>query len=345
MVDKQLAWQTARVLACTEVADGIRRIDLAPDHPVPAKPGTHVDVGVHLPDGRTDTRSYSVVGASKTGDRIAISIYRTPTSRGGSEFMHGVQPGDELKVTAPVQDFPLRIGAPAYVLVAGGVGITAIRGMASVLKRLGASYELHYVGTSVARMAYREELRAVHGDRLVEHITEEHGRMSVAELIVGLPAAAELYMCGPIRLMEEIRRTWERSDRDITALRYETFGNSGWFEAEPFEVVVPQYNVTVEVQPTESMLEALERAGVDMMFDCRRGECGLCEVRIVELDGQVDHRDVFYSERQKAPNSKMCGCVSRVIAGTGSRSADTGTAHAAADRHTGRCARVVVEVS
>lgn len=70
------------------------------------------------------------------------------------------------------------------------------------------------------------------------------------------------------------------------------------------------------------MLEALERAGVDMMYDCRRGECGLCEVEILELDGRVDHRDVFYSERQKAPNKKMCCCVSRVTsgaAGTGAR--------------------------
>ena len=47
------------------------------------------------------------------------------------------------------------------------------------------------------------------------------------------------------------------------------------------------------------MLEALEDAGVDMMFDCRKGECGLCEVRILELDGAIDHRDVFYSERQQ----------------------------------------------
>ena len=122
-------------------------------------------------------------------------------------------------------------------------------------------------------------------------------------------------MCGPIRLMESIKRSWERGDRDPTALRFETFGNSGWFDAEPFEVEVPRLGVTVEVRPGESMLEALERGGAEMMYDCRRGECGLCEVEILALDGRVDHRDVFYSERQKAPNAKMCCCVSRVVAG------------------------------
>ncbi|MFI5062266.1 MAG: 2Fe-2S iron-sulfur cluster-binding protein, partial [Actinomycetales bacterium] len=53
------------------------------------------------------------------------------------------------------------------------------------------------------------------------------------------------------------------------------------------------------------------------MFDCRKGECGLCEVRVLGLQGDIDHRDVFYSERQKDARSKLCCCVSRVVA-TGS---------------------------
>jgi vanillate O-demethylase ferredoxin subunit len=226
--------------------------------------------------------------------------------------MHARAVGDALRITQPLQDFPLRIGAPSYVLIAGGVGITAIRGMASLLKRIGAEYTVHYVGSSRSRMAYLAELESTHGERLIPHVTSEHGRMHVGDILAATPADAELYMCGPIRLMESIKRAWDASDRDPTSLRFETFGNSGWFAPEAFEVEVPRLGVTVEVQPGESMLEALERGGVDMMYDCRRGECGLCEVYIGEVDGHVDHRDVFYSERQKAPNAKMCCCVSRV---------------------------------
>ncbi|PKQ26344.1 MAG: oxidoreductase [Actinobacteria bacterium HGW-Actinobacteria-4] len=315
MADKHVQWQDATVLEREDVADGIVRIVLEPAQPVAPQPGAHIDVLVNLSAGRDDTRSYSIAGASRDGRRLAISVSRRPDSRGGSEYMHARQPGDRLRITQPLQDFPLRIGAPSYVLVAGGVGITAIRGMASTLKRLGAEYTLHYVGNSRSRMAYLENLEATHGDCLASHITTEDGRMDVDELLATVPRDAELYMCGPIRLMEAIRRIWERDGRDITALRYETFGNSGWFDAEPFRVEVPRLGVTVQVKPGESMLEALESAGVDMMSDCRRGECGLCEVDILHLDGRVDHRDVFYSERQKAPNSKMCCCVSRVVAG------------------------------
>jgi vanillate O-demethylase ferredoxin subunit len=60
------------------------------------------------------------------------------------------------------------------------------------------------------------------------------------------------------------------------------------------------------------MLDALEAAGVAMISDCRRGECGLCALHILEVDGIVDHRDVFFSDEEKAANKKLCTCVSRV---------------------------------
>ena len=49
-----------------------------------------------------------------------------------------------------------------------------------------------------------------------------------------------------------------------------------------------------------------------MIFDCRRGECGLCALTILAVDGVVDHRDVFFSDAEKAQNLKLCTCVSRV---------------------------------
>jgi vanillate O-demethylase ferredoxin subunit len=51
------------------------------------------------------------------------------------------------------------------------------------------------------------------------------------------------------------------------------------------------------------------------MFDCRRGECGLCAVDVIETTGEIDHRDVFFSDHQKKENRKICACVSRVVGG------------------------------
>ena len=112
-------------------------------------------------------------------------------------------------------------------------------------------------------MAYLDELVLLHGDRLVVHVDDEGSSLQVSDLIEATSADTELYMCGPIRLMDAVRRSWAAAGRDVPSLRYETFGNSGWFDPEEFTVVIPRLNVEVAVPPGQSMLEALEAAGVD----------------------------------------------------------------------------------
>lgn len=306
-------WQRGTVHSAEEIAAGIRRIVLRPEKPHAVRPGEHIDVRV-LIGGSASIRSYSVVDASPDGSELAISVFLSPTTRGGSAFMHQLMPGDVLEMTQPLQNFPLRVGAPSYVLLAGGIGITAILGMAALLRRLGATYRLVYAARSRKAMAYAGELAALHGEQLEIHLDDEGTSLDARALVESVPESAELYMCGPIRLMDAVRRSWIERGLALPNLRYETFGNSGWFEAEPFTVRVPRLGVQATVHSDESMLEALERTGLDMMFDCRKGECGLCQVRILDLDGRVDHRDVFYSDRQKEPNTKMCCCVSRAVA-------------------------------
>jgi ferredoxin len=99
-------------------------------------------------------------------------------------------------------------------------------------------------------------------------------------------------------------------------VRFETFGNSGRFASETFWVHIPQLGRTVQVTPNEAMLLALETAGIPMISDCRRGECGLCAVAILETTSIIDHRDVFFSEAEQQANDKLCTCVSRVVGGS-----------------------------
>jgi ferredoxin-NADP reductase len=308
------AWQDAVVVATTDVAERIRRIIVRPERPQTVRPGEHVDVRVII-DGAEHQRSYSVVDATEDGSELSLSVFHTPNSRGGSTFMHTLATGDRLRITTPQQNFPLRIGAQRYVLLAGGIGVTAIVNMARVLKRVKAEYRVVFVGRNREAMAYADELIAEHGDRVTIHADDTDGRFNVQALVDGIGHGTELYMCGPIRLMDAVRRAWAATDLDQTNLRYETFGNSGWFDPEPFRVRIPRLDVETVVGPDESLLEALERDGVEMMSDCRKGECGICQVKILQLDGQIDHRDVFHSDRQKHANKTMCACVSRAVCG------------------------------
>src|SRR4029078_6166593 len=96
-------------------------------------------------------------------------------------------------------------------------------------------------------------------------------------------------------------------------LRFETFGSSGAHAPEVFRVKLPTLNREIGVLENQSMLDALEAAGVEVISDCRRGECGVCAINIVGVEGTVDHRDVFFSEHQRKANTRVCACVSRAI--------------------------------
>jgi vanillate O-demethylase ferredoxin subunit len=225
-----------------------------------------------------------------------------------------------LRVSDPLQDFPLGVGASRYVLLAGGIGITALVAMATALRRRAVDYTLVVVGRSRAVMAHLGDLADEHGDRLRVHVDDEGNPLDVAALVDEVARSeqagdTELYMCGPIRLMDAVRREWTDHGLPSPNLRFETFGNSGAWEAEAFRVSIPAIDRTVAVGADVSLLDALEDAGLEVMADCRKGECGLCTLRVLDCDGRIDHRDVFLSDEQKARGTSLCACVSRVATG------------------------------
>ena len=320
-VSGQPVWHSGRVVESELVATGVRRITVERPPSKRAAPGSHVDVRVRVGTAR-DTRSYSIVESNHDGSRLTISVQLAAASRGGSAYMHTLALGDELETTQPLQNFPLRIGAPRYVLLAGGIGITAIVEMARVLASLGADYRLVCVGRSREVMAYADRLAEQHGDRLVLHVDDEGTPLDVGALVESvatgdLAASTELYMCGPIRLMDAVRRAWLAAALPPTNLRYETFGNSGWFDPEPFVVRLPQLGIETTVGTGTTVLDALTAAGADLMYDCLKGECGLCLVDVAATDGRLDHRDVFLSTAQQERGDRLCLCVSRVAAAPG----------------------------
>ena len=306
-------WGRARVIDVCEVAEHVRRVVLEPERlDVPAPPGSHIDIGVYV-NGRADVRSYSVVGTSGYGTELVLGVQLARQSRGGSAFMHALRRGQEVSITQPLQNFPLNYGKPGYVLAAGGIGVTALVAMGKALKARGADYRFVYGARSRGLMAFLDELTAEHGDRLDLRIDDEGGSLDVADLVAGVPDGGELYVCGPTPMLDAIKAAWARAGRRPADLRFETFGSSGRFAPESFTVRIPRLGLETLVPHDVSMLEALEACGADMMYDCRRGECGLCEVRVLDVDGVIDHRDVFLSDEQHRVGDRLQSCVSRVV--------------------------------
>ena len=303
-------WTSATLATTRDLTADIREFLLRPDAPIAAfAPGSHINIGVEI-DGRPETRSYSLVGeADATGLRIAVR--RAPDSRGGSRYMWQLTPGARLNITRPSSQFQIDWTRSSYCLVAGGIGITPILGIAQVLARRNADFVLHYAVRSRRDAAYLDELQALLGNRLVVHAGEEGRRLDLAAAFAKLQPQAMTLLCGPMRMLEAARHAWVDAGRALSDLSYETFGSSGLLPTEAFRVRLADAGVELLIPSDRSMLDVLNAAGHEVISDCRRGECGVCAIDVVGIEGEIDHRDVFFSDHQKRENRKICPCVSR----------------------------------
>lgn len=302
-------WAEAHVQAIRDLTPTVREFTIRPTGgAVPHAPGSHLQLEL-LVQGRPQVRSYSLVGAPD-GECYRIAVKRLDDGKGGSLAMWRLAQGDRLHISEPQNHFPLAWDAPAWLLVAGGIGVTPLVGMAQALAARGARPRLLYAARSATELAYAGELRGVLGDALLTVVGE---RISFSAEIAALPAGGQLYICGPAPMLDAARQAWADAGRPLADLRYETFGNSGRHAPQAFRVQIPRHQLDITVPADCSLLDALESAGVQTLHDCRRGECGLCAVDVLAVDGTIDHRDVYLSEHEKQANRRICACVSRVV--------------------------------
>jgi len=316
-------WLPARISACTELTPTVREFEITPETGSAAshEPGAHLQVQVLVGEpgaGRVQNRSYSVVNAPD-GRSWRIAVKRLDEGRGGSLAMWRLGVGDRLLVSEPQSHFGLDLTAPGYLLVAGGIGITPLvymaRRLAALADRSGVGVRMLYGARNEQELAYLDVLRQALNSGPSTSVQAFVGSAPIdfASEIAALTPGGQLYTCGPVPMLEAVKRAWALAGRPLADLRFETFGSSGRLATQAFEVRIPRHKLEITVPVGSTLLEALENAGVQTLWDCRRGECGLCAMDVLAVDGEIDHRDVFLSEHEKKECRRICACVSRVV--------------------------------
>ncbi len=308
----ETAWVDAIVGETVLVADEVKQIELIPgDGPRSYAPGSHLRVEVSVASG-VQARSYSLIGKVSSHNAYRIAVRQQPGSRGGSQYMWSLVPGAKIRIGHPRNFFDLASGAAEYLFIAGGIGITPLLSMIETVESRKAPYRLLYLGRRAAGMPYVEQLHQLCGDKLRTFCSSKGERADLTREICGLSEGAQVYVCGPLPLMNDVRAIWSATGRPAIDLRFETFGSSGERPAEPFSVYLADRGVTVHVSSSQTILEVVRAAGVPALADCLRGECGVCTVNVLQVHGELDHRDIFLSAEQKSLQRSLCICVSRV---------------------------------
>lgn len=202
---------------------------------------------------------------------------------------------------------PLR-DAKHVVALAGGVGITPFASMAKDVAagRLDMDLTILYGSVSSDDITLYDELKACEGEKVhVVHVLSgdepdwqgERGFLT-AELIRKYSAEDTTYfICGPQVMYKFLREELKKLEIPARRVRFEVFGqvkDITQYEGYPAECKGKVFNLTVvrgisetviPARADESLVVALERAGIRIETGCRSGECGFCRTKV--LSGSV----------------------------------------------------------
>ncbi|NGM45130.1 oxidoreductase [Rhodobacter sp. SGA-6-6] len=261
-------------------------------------------------NGTRRLNPYSLMSDPEDTSGYEISVRRDDQGRGGSLFMHRhVRPGMEMVLSHPVNLFGLDNRAKKHLMIAGGIGITPFLAQVAQLSHFGGRWEMHYAARNRALGAYMDRLTSAHPDKVHCYFDEEEQRIDLGTILSMQPIGTHLYVCGPKGMIAWVLSTAERMGWPKQALHSEEFIAPG--TGLPFTVELAASGKTLTVGPTQSLLEAMEAAGVDAPYLCRGGACGQCETAVVRCDGTILHRDHWLTPEEQAEGRKIMPCVSR----------------------------------
>lgn len=271
--------------------------------------GAHVVVEMR-DDDRTRLNPYSLMSSPLDTRDYTISVRRDDVGRGGSLFMHNrVKPGHRMVISNPVNLFSLDLRAKKHLMIAGGIGITPFMAQTSQLAGEGGNFELHYTCRTEALGTYADVLQARYGRRIHLYHDDRDERLPLEKLLSSQPLGTHLYICGPAGMIDWVRRTASEAGWPSETVHYEHFAAPQ--PGKPFDVTLAVSGKQIRVGEQQSLLEAIESAGVDPPYLCRGGVCGQCETNVVSYDGKFLHNDHWLSEEEHRSGCKIMPCVSR----------------------------------
>jgi vanillate O-demethylase ferredoxin subunit len=288
----------------------------------PFEPGAHVELHTESPVSGPIVRHYSLIGGAgnwdDTPDIYRIAVQREDRQRGSAHIHDTFAIGTTLQVSHPKNHFPLDRRDSKSLLIAGGIGITPILSMLRSLVRRGRNFEMVYSGRVAADMAYRQDVLRLGAGNARIHVSgaDSKNLLDLRALLASQPEGANVYVCGPAPMVKAAEQAAQELGWDPSRIRNELFSSGPGVDDVAFDVELKASGRRIHVGRDTSILDALTAAGVHVLSDCRRGECGLCPLDVLDNDGQLVHRDRYLDEEERASGKTLCICVSRT---TGSR--------------------------
>jgi vanillate O-demethylase ferredoxin subunit len=186
--------------------------------------------------------------------------------------------------------------------------------MAERLANVGADFEMHYCSRSLERTAFTARIAdAPFAANVRFHFDNgpPEQRLDLEPLLRVPALGTHLYVCGPTGFMDHVIGSARQHGWADEQIHREYFsGVAPTHEGDTsFEVRIASTGRTVRIPADKTVVEALAEAGIAIATSCQQGVCGTCVTRV--LEGEPDHRDMYFTDDEHAANDQFTPCCSR----------------------------------
>lgn len=320
--------------------------DLAEDYRF--RPGQYLTLRQDC-GGQDIRRSYSICAGLDDGE-LRVAVKKVAGGVFSTLCNEGIKPGDTMEVMTPQGRFgvmPDPDAAHNYLAIAAGSGITPILSLLrSILTREPRSrFALVYGNRTSKDILFKEALEDLKdqflGRLVVHHVLSReqqdialfNGRIDadkITTLLKPFAAPGEIdhtFLCGPGAMIEEAKATLLNLGMPMSTIHVEHFSTDGLpvapraaeqAEAASGQETVARATITlhgsaydVPMREGETVIDAGERAGLEMPYSCRGGMCCTCRAKLVS--GEVDMELNYSLEPWEVDAGYVLTCQARPL--------------------------------
>ncbi len=273
----------------------------------PFEAGQYINVFAEI-DGVRTSRPYSISSSPSQRSYYQITVGRIPKGFVSDFFLDQVTVGSEFQANGPAGTF--RYNPVAHkakqLLLAGGTGITPFMSMVQQALDGGDSRDIKLIyGVRSSDMAIFNDALSAYAAKHPNFsyhlvVSDDKACWDGRRGFIDASCIADIapdyrertcYICGPqvmydfcIKELRSLGVAEKDIRREMFGSRQDIQNEAGWPSGlngeELFKLRVSGDRV-IDARSGESLLCALERAGVRMNVCCRSGECSLCRVKLV----------------------------------------------------------------
>lgn len=288
-------YQSAKLVKIISNTADTKTYEFETERPFYFRAGQYMTLGATI-DGSVVSRPYAVSSAPKAAleKRVAFTIKKCGFFSG--YMFDNAKVGDTFTVGDPTGEFcyePVK-DASHIVAIAGGSGITPFYSMAQAITdgTIDVKLTIFYGAKTEEDLIFKTELDALKSDKIkVIYVLSNEKKAGYESGFIGAEIIEKyvsgdftVMMCGPQAMYAFLDEELKKFGLPLRRIKQEanTVGLRDVKEAHYKITVKIGFNTyTVDADSRETVLTALERAGLKVPAKCRAGGCGFCHAKLI----------------------------------------------------------------